>query len=283
MTLPISLSIKKISLLTSLFVILYCTSLYANESTAISNVLSSDEVEWSYLNPLRGDKSPSAADLWGDRTQNVATGMLVKFNQGFSSPPHIHNISYRGIVIKGLMHNDDPNSASMWMPTGSFWTQPAGDNHITAANGVENLIYLEIDNGPYLVKPSQEYFDNGEVPLNLHQSNLAWLSTNTLAINKGNNVKITPLWQNKDNELLKGVLVKLPLNFEGKISSKSDVFRVVIIQGNIHYKSIENTSTKRLSAGSYFSSLDDFEHIISSSEGATLYIRSNGRYQITDN
>lgn len=42
------------------------------------------------------------------------------------------------------MHNDDPSSASMWMPAESFRTQPAGDNHVTAANGVQNLIYLEI-------------------------------------------------------------------------------------------------------------------------------------------
>lgn len=117
-----------------------------------SRVMPAEDVNWGYLNPLRGDKSPGAADLWGDRTKNMPTGMLVRFNKGFSSPPHIHNISYRGIVIKGLMHNDDPTAESLWLPQGSYWTQPAGQNHITAANDEENLIYLEIDSGPYLVK-----------------------------------------------------------------------------------------------------------------------------------
>ena len=50
------------------------------------------------------------------------------------------------------------------MPTGSFWTQPAGEDHTTAANADTNLIYLEIDSGPYLVKPSSYKFDNGERP-----------------------------------------------------------------------------------------------------------------------
>ncbi|EKO3803681.1 TPA: DUF4437 domain-containing protein [Vibrio harveyi] len=118
-----------------------------------------------YLNPLRGVLSLGAANLWGDRTTGTATGMLVRFNKGFESPPHIHNITYRGIVIDGLMHNDDPTSAKMWRPTGSFWTQPAGEDHTTAANGDINLTSLEIDADPYLVKPSKEQFNNGERPL----------------------------------------------------------------------------------------------------------------------
>jgi hypothetical protein len=137
---------------------------------AKDKVIAAKDVEWGYLNPARGDQSPGAADLWGDRTKDTATGMLVRFNKGFESPPHIHNITYRGIVIEGEMHNDDPNAAKMWMPTGSFWTQPAGEDHTTAAIDKTNLIYLEIDEGPYLVKPPKEHFDNGERPINVLES-----------------------------------------------------------------------------------------------------------------
>ena len=87
---------------------------YANAQTpttdsikSINEVVTADNVEWGWLNPLRGDKSPAAGKLWGDRTKNEPAGFLVKFNKGFSSPPHIHNITYRGVVIKGLLHNDD--------------------------------------------------------------------------------------------------------------------------------------------------------------------------------
>ena len=68
---------------------------------AQDKVIAAKDVEWGYLNPARGDTSPGAADLWGDRTKDTATGMLVRFNKGFESPPHIHNITYRGIVIEG--------------------------------------------------------------------------------------------------------------------------------------------------------------------------------------
>ena len=48
------------------------------------SVISTEDIEWGMLNPLRGDASPRAADLWGDRTKDTATGMLVKFKKGFS-------------------------------------------------------------------------------------------------------------------------------------------------------------------------------------------------------
>lgn len=96
----------------------------------------------------------------------MATGMLVKFKKGFSSPPHIHNITYRAIVIEGKLHNDDPSAEAMWMPAGSYWQQPAGE-------GQQNMAYLEINHGPYLVKPTDKAFDNGERPINIDVTNMA--------------------------------------------------------------------------------------------------------------
>ena len=85
-----------------------------SENQDITVLLSSD-IEWEKLNPARGDKSPQAGTLWGDRKGKAATGFLAKFVDGFSSPPHIHNVTYRAVVIKGLVHNDDPEAAHMWM------------------------------------------------------------------------------------------------------------------------------------------------------------------------
>ena len=112
------------------------------------------ELQWEQLNPARGDASPQAADVWGNRKEKLinqavadmlgtsmdetfdpGTGFLVKFVDGFESPPHIHNVSYRGVVISGKVHNDDPDAKEMWMPAGSYWTQPAGEVHITSAKG----------------------------------------------------------------------------------------------------------------------------------------------------
>ena len=92
-----------------------------------SEVILASEVKWEQLNPARGDDSPQAGTLWGDRKGTVPTGFLARFAEGFSSPPHIHNTTYRAVVISGLIHNDDPDAAPMWMPAGSFWTQPKGE------------------------------------------------------------------------------------------------------------------------------------------------------------
>lgn len=86
---------------------LFCALIVAGTATVVNadtensgslvKVVPADDVEWGYLNPLRGVLSPGAADLWGDRTTDSATGMLVRFKQGFESPPHIHNITF-GLV-----------------------------------------------------------------------------------------------------------------------------------------------------------------------------------------
>ena len=147
-----------------------------------SKVVLTSEVKWTPLNPLRGDKSPKAGTLWGDpdRKFPVATGFLVQFADGFSSPPHIHNATYRAVVISGLIHNDDPGAEDMWMPSGSFWTQPEGQVHITAAKGDYNLALVEIDMGPYLVLPPAEAFDSGERPVNIDASNIVWIEANKM-------------------------------------------------------------------------------------------------------
>lgn len=251
-------------------------------SNSTSEVVAIDDIKWGHLNPLRGKASPGAADLWGDRTKDGETGMLVRFKKGFSSPPHIHNITYRGVVIKGLLHNDDPNAKKMWMPTGSYWTQPAGEEHITAAAAEENMIYLEINSGPYLVKPSKEQFDNGEVPINVHKSNIVWLDASDAASIDASGVKTTFLWGKLDSNEPVGSIVKLPANYKGQIITDASKFRAVIIEGEINYKSIDISKEKNLKAGSYFGSSGNFKHVIYNSKNSEviLYISANSRYKV---
>ena len=134
------------------------------------------DIHFQPLNPAHGDASPQAGVLWGDIEKNVASGALMVFADGFSSPPHIHNITYRAIVISGADHNDDPGAEKSWMGPGSFRIQPAGESHITAAaSGNEGTAFLEIMEGPYLVKSPESAFDNGERPLNIDARNLVWI------------------------------------------------------------------------------------------------------------
>lgn len=252
-------------------------------------VMTTDDIKWEQLNPARGDKSPKAATIWGDRKGKVATGFLVKFVDGFSSPPHIHNVSYRGLVIEGTIHNDDPDAEKMWMPPGSFWTQPAGEVHITAANSNQNMAYIEIDEGPYLVQPSEEAFDKGERPVNIDRANIVWLKASDTAFMEAQDIseiKVIPeiafLWGNYQGETLNGTLLKLPVGFRGTITSQGSEFRVVVIQGALNYPMPNQDMTKKLEPGSYFSSEGEAIHPISSKLGeeSLVYIRTNGKFKI---
>ena len=147
---------KSIPILVAGITATFGTAQVFNESsTSSKDTMKFEEVEWCPLNPARGDKGPQAANLWNDRTKEASSGFLVKFKDGFSSPPHILNVTYRGVVISGLVHNDDPGAEEMWMPAGAFWTQPPGQVHITPAKGKNVVAYIEIDNGLYLVMPKE--------------------------------------------------------------------------------------------------------------------------------
>ena len=138
---------RTILLLALTLVVTACASLQAGSDSIAQEpaaeltckVVLTSEVKWEQLNPARGDQSPKAGTLWGDRNGSGPTGFLLKPMNGFESPPHIHNVSYRGVVISGLIHNDDPNAEDMWLPVGSFLTQPKGEVHITDAKGTNTL------------------------------------------------------------------------------------------------------------------------------------------------
>lgn len=236
------------------------------------------EVKWEKLNPARGDSSPQAATLWGDRKGTVPTGFLARFVDGFSSPPHIHNATYRAVVISGLIHNDDPDAAHMWMPVGSFWTQPKGEVHITAARGATNIALVEIDKGPYLVMPTAEAFDSGERPVNVDASNIVWVDLPD-KLTSAEGVKVAYLWGHLADGQSNGRFIKLPAGFNGKIHSQASVFRAVVIAGQAKYLS---DTEKLLNPGSYFGSTGKAVHSIASSEaGQTIiYIRTDGTYDV---
>ncbi len=48
-----------------------------------------------------------------------------------------------------------PNARPMWLRTGSFRTQPAGEIRITSSRGA-GVAYIEIEEGPYFVLPEEQ-------------------------------------------------------------------------------------------------------------------------------
>jgi len=270
---------RKFVTLTMVGALLFSTA-YITQS-ANAETITSDQIEWGHLNPARGDASPAAGKLWGDRTKDEATGFLVKFKKGFSSPPHIHNITYRGVVIRGLVHNDDPKAENMWLPAGSFWIQPAGEAHITAAKDQENMAYIEIDSGPYLVQPADQAFDNGERPVNIDKSNLVWLDASDIKwIDEGAKAKRAFLWGNTKAGELNGNLIKLPAGFEGTISNEGNIFHAVVIAGEPQYQNEGDAIS--LESGNYFGADKSRTHQISTLDETIIYIRTNNKFNISN-
>ena len=245
-----------------------------------SEVVLMSEVKWEQLNPARGDKSPKAGTLWGDRTGSGAAGFLLKPVDGFKSPPHIHNIAYRGVVISGTIHNDDPNAEEMFMPTGSFWTQPAGGVHITAAKGSNTLAYIEVEDA-FGVLPAEKAFHSEDKPINVDASNVVWIDQ--LGMSASANVpKVAFLWGKPQENQLYGTLVKLPVGFTGKIRSHGSTFRAVVIQGQPQYQVLSETDVKTLVPGSYFSSKGKSVYQVSSKAGeeSIIYVRTDGKFDL---
>ena len=244
-----------------------------------NKVVLASEVNFTPLNPARGDQSPQAGTLWGDRSADVATGFLVKFKKGFSSPPHIHNVTYRGVVIKGLIHNDDENAAKMWMPPASYWTQPAGEAHITAAKAEENMAFIEIQSGPYLVRPTEQALDNGERPINIDKSNLVWIDFPQQS-GTDSAAKIAYLWGNPQGNEPYATMMKIPAGFSGHIHSLGSTFRAVVIEGQPNYHTTGKEKPKVLEPGSYFSSDGKSGHKLTAQTESILYLRTDGKFEV---
>ena len=226
-----------------------------------------ESLDWGYLNPARGDQSPRAATLWGDRNADTPTGFLAQFVSGFASPPHSHNVSYRAVVIRGQVHNDDPAAAALWMPAGSFWTQPAGENHVTAARGEINIALVETDGGPYRVLPVEDAYDNGERPVNLRRQNLVWVADS-------HGLRVSHLWGSLAEGAQRGLFLAFPEGFDGALRTSGSVFRAVVVSGSLVH------SGNALAPGSYFSSNGASKHRVRAAQGAptVIYINTNGDY-----
>ena len=95
-------SLIKTTSITTLVGLLAVSNCFAQDSanTPSYEVVLTSEVNWEHLNPARGDKSPSAGTLWGDRKGNEPTGYLLKPTDGFKSPPHIQNVSVHQVSSK---------------------------------------------------------------------------------------------------------------------------------------------------------------------------------------
>ncbi len=255
----------------------------AGEGHSTTEIVKRSDVTFIPLNPLRGDQSPQSGKLWGNIRNDMPSGMLVTFADGFQSPPHIHNITYRAVVIEGAVHNDDPGAEKMWMEPGSFWTQPLGESHVTAAKGRNTTIFLEIHSGPYLVNPAKEAFDAGERPINVDARNVIWLDAADTTWLAGAGPRLAYLWGKTAGNEKNGTFVNLPAGYSGTLSTASPLMRVVTIRGVTQVELSGGSEKHSLDPGSYFGSRGEASHRLScvSGDECLLYLHTEGRYRLT--
>lgn len=249
----------------------------ASEPT--SKVVLISEVEWQQLNPKRGDKSPKAATLWGDRDGPGASGFLLKPVDGFSSPPHVHTAHFHGVVIGGTIHNAEPSAEETYLPSGSFWTQPDGGVHITACRG-SCLAYIEIE-GEYDVLAVENARNNIAEATSRCSSNITWADPPGMSAS-ANGPKVAVLSGNRQDDQQSGTLIKLPAGFAGIIRSHGATLRAVAIQGLHKYRGPGKNDVKNVEPGSYSSSKGRSMHQVSSEAGGGcgLYVRSTERFDV---
>jgi quercetin dioxygenase-like cupin family protein len=179
----------------------------------------------------------------------------------------------------------------MWMPPGSFWTQPKGEVHITAAKGTDTMALVHIEEGPYLVLPSKEAFDSGERPVNVDKTNIVWLDASNITwldqpgmSPAADGPKVAFLWGNPQGDQLNGSFIKLPAGFTGSIRNHGSIFGAVVIKGQPQYQ-VSQAGVKTLEPGSYFSSGGESVHQVSSNakEESLIYVRTNGPFKVLPN
>ena len=241
-----------------------------------TRVVLAADADWRPLNPARGDKSPAAGVLWGDIQAPGPTGFLLRPVDGFESPPHIHNVSYRGVVIRGVIHNDDPDAAKMWMPAGSYWTQPKGEVHITAAKGTETLAYIEIEDGPYLVKPPAQAFDPGEAPVNVDASNVVWVDAPKLAGDE--TTSIAYLWGEPSRGTSSGALIKIASGASATVIGAGESLRVIVAQGTPRHREAAGADATLLAPGSFIGADGPSAHalVCEGEVDCVFYVRAIG-------
>ncbi len=245
-----------------------------------SGVVLVSDADWQQLNPKRGDQSPKAATLWGDRAGPGPSGFLLKPVDGFSSPPHVHTAPYLGVVISGAIHNAEPSAEVLFLPPGSFWTQPEGAVHITACSR-DCLAYIEFEGG-YDVLPVEGATGDPATAVALQPASIPW-EDRTGPPASANGPQVAELWGDPQAGQPSGSLVRIPAGKTGTIRTDTWMFHAVAIDGRAKYREEGKNQAAPLDPGAYFLARAGSDHQISCGEEAdcTLYVRSRGRIQVS--
>ncbi|MEM7008549.1 MAG: DUF4437 domain-containing protein [Thermodesulfobacteriota bacterium] len=243
------------------------------------NVVTTTDLKWEQLNPARGANSPMAATLWGDRTGPGPSGFLLKPVDGFKSPPHVHTANYHGLVIKGSIHNAEPDAQELYLGPGSFWTQPGGGVHITAAKG-SSIAYIEVED-TFDVLPADKKVKNDKTAVVMPASSIDWVNLPNMP-SSSEVPKMAVLWGNPYDDSFSGTLVKIPAGFTATMRALGSTLHAVVIQGEIMHRAAGQIGFDTLGEGGYFGSNKEYIHETSclDEDHCIIYLRNDGKLEV---
>ncbi len=238
--------------------------------------ISPSDVKWEQLNPKRGDRSPKAGPLWGKRTGPGPAGFLLWPVDGFSSPPHIHNVDYHGVVITGTVHNADPSAAEFYMPPGSFWTQPGKGLHITACKG-QCLAYIEVAD-KFEVLPASRAQKDIAPAINLGPSKIKWIKPADIPPAAVYGVRVAYPMGKPEIGQAGATLLKLPAGSHGVWHQFHYTYHAVVIRGRPTHRAGGSNKTRTMDPGTYFGSKGNYSYELScpGKDECMVYIRTKG-------
>jgi len=153
-----------VSLALAIFVTLWGSRQVASQSVEPTfEVVLMSQVDWNPLNPARGDQSPRAGNLWGDRTESGASGFLVKFEDGtlvklpagFTGKIHNQNSTFHAVVIQGRSQYQVPGETEeKTLEPGSYFGSEAESVHQVSCEAEEECIIYVRTEGKYDVIPT---------------------------------------------------------------------------------------------------------------------------------
>jgi beta-alanine degradation protein BauB len=89
-----------------------------------------------------------AGPAYGDFTKG-AHATFIRMPAHFVSPIHSHTEDYFGIVVSGIGVNKQLGKEDISLPSGSYWFQRGGENHVTKCVSDTDCLFLIYQPGKF--------------------------------------------------------------------------------------------------------------------------------------
>ncbi len=101
------------------------------------------------FSPVFPDQPDGAAWSFMFGSEKTPSAFFIRVPPGFTSPKHRHTSAYFGVVLEGLVKNGPDVELAPELPAGSYWSQKAGEEHVTACLAKTPCLSFIVYEGPF--------------------------------------------------------------------------------------------------------------------------------------